>query len=170
MLNKAMLRGLLIALFFGTVLFALIPVHVPRPSFIPGFAPPPDMWPRTVSILGLALGLLAMAFAALGGGNETSDEPERGPASAVEWRNRLIRLALALAAFAGFVVLVPLLGFLASSMLLALACFLLAGTSGRWVAVLALAVLLPLGLQLFFGNVTHTPFPSGSWGIFPALN
>ncbi|MAS13163.1 MAG: hypothetical protein CMH69_07670 [Nitratireductor sp.] len=165
-----MLRGLLIALFFGTVLFALIPVYVPRPSFIPGFAPPPDMWPRTVSILGLALGLLAMAFAALGGGNETSDEPEREPASAVEWRNRLTRLALALAAFAGFVVLVPLLGFLASSMLLALASFLLAGASGRWVAVLALAVLLPLGLQLFFGNVTHTPFPSGSWGIFPALN
>ena len=40
----------------------------------------------------------------------------------------------------------------------------------RAVHVILLAVLLPLGLQLFFGNVTHTPFPSGSWGIFPALN
>ena len=119
---------------------------------------------------GLALGLLAMVIATLGGGNEPSDEPDREPASTVEWRNRLIRLALALAAFALFVTLVPLLGFLASSMLLALACFLLAGASGRWVAVLALAVLLPFGLQLFFGNVTHTPFPPGSWGLVPTLN
>ncbi|MDJ1465191.1 tripartite tricarboxylate transporter TctB family protein [Nitratireductor sp. GZWM139] len=170
MLNKGMLRGFLIALFFGVVLFALIPIHVPRPSFIPGFAPPPDMWPRTVSILGLALGILAMVLVALSGGRTAPEEAEYSPASPAEWRNRLIRLALALAAFAGFVFLAPRLGFLPSSMLLALAAFILAGASSRWVAVLALAVLLPLGLQLFFGNVTHTPFPQGSWGIFPTFN
>lgn len=37
-----MTRGLLITALFGIVLFVLIPVYVPRPSFIPGFAPPPD--------------------------------------------------------------------------------------------------------------------------------
>ncbi|WP_295805827.1 tripartite tricarboxylate transporter TctB family protein [uncultured Nitratireductor sp.] len=170
MLNKAMLRGLLIALFFGIVLFALIPIHVPRPSFIPGFAPPPDMWPRTVSILGLALGLVAMILAGFGASAGTTEEAEYSPASPLEWRNRISRLALALATFAGFVFLAPRLGFMPSSMLLALSAFLLAGASARWGMALALAIVLPLGLQLFFGNVTHTPFPQGSWGVFPALN
>src|SRR5690625_4684658 len=55
-----MTRGLLITALFGIVLFVLIPVYVPRPRFIPGFAPPPDMWPQTVSIIGLLLGLLLL--------------------------------------------------------------------------------------------------------------
>ncbi|MCR4265397.1 tripartite tricarboxylate transporter TctB family protein [Nitratireductor sp. ZSWI3] len=170
MANKAFARGLLIALFFGIVFFAVIPVYVQRPSFIPGFAPPPDMWPRTVSLLGLALGLLAMVSAVLGTRQARREASSSGPAGWFsQHRGGFGRLALALTAFAGFVILTPRLGFLASSMLLALACFVLAGASKRLVTILLLAVLLPLGLQFFFGHVTHTPFPMGSWGVMPTL-
>ena len=44
-------RGLAILAFFAGVGLVLVPIYVPRPAFIPGFAPPPDMWPRTVSII-----------------------------------------------------------------------------------------------------------------------
>lgn len=170
MLNKGFARGLLIALFFGIVFFAVIPVYVQRPSFIPGFVPPPDMWPRTVSLLGLGLGFLAMVLAVLEARKAPfSFQLSMLPAWIAENKAALTRLVLTLIAFLGFVVLAPRLGFLASSTLLALACFLLAGASKRWVAALLLAILLPLGLQFFFGHVTHTPFPQGSWGLMPTL-
>lgn len=171
MLNKGSLRGFLIALFFAIVLFALIPAYVQRPSFIPGFAPPPDMWPRTVSWLGLGLGLLAMAVAALEGRRGATPEPSAGALARAfaAHRGGLVRLALALAAFGGFVALAPRIGFLVASMLLALSCFLLAGATRRPALALGLAFALPLGLQFFFAHVTHTPFPQGDWGVVPAL-
>ena len=57
-MTKPVLRGVLVVAFFALCAFYLIPVYVPRPAFIPGFAPPPDMWPRTVSLIGILLGLV----------------------------------------------------------------------------------------------------------------
>ncbi len=61
-------RGSFIALMFAVVLFGLIPEYVPRPVFIPGFAPPPDMWPRVVSATGMVLGILEILIACLSAG------------------------------------------------------------------------------------------------------
>ncbi|ASP33579.1 tripartite tricarboxylate transporter TctB family protein [Labrenzia sp. VG12] len=168
MINKYVIRGVLITLFFGLVHFVLIPVHVPRPSFIPGFAPPPDMWPRVVSLLGMGIGLFSIATAVMESRQAT------GKTEPVPWQlqlraETLLRLALVAAVFAGFAWMLPRLGFLGSAILLALATFSLTGGFRYRLLATLLALMLPVLLQLFFANVMYTPFPAGSWDVLPAL-
>lgn len=161
--NSDFSRGALIAVVFGLILFGLIPAYVPRPAFIPGFAPPPDMWPRVVSMLGMAMGLGAMIIALA----ESRQRPP-GSFSIGAWcaahAVHLLRFAYTVAVFAGFLILIPYAGFLGASMLLAGACFVLTGDRRhkRWMVGLTIA--LPVGLYSFFATVMNTPFPKGALG------
>ncbi|QDY71295.1 tripartite tricarboxylate transporter TctB family protein (plasmid) [Qingshengfaniella alkalisoli] len=152
-----MMRGVLITLFFAIVLFTLIPVYVPRPAFIPGFAPPPDMWPRVVSMIGIALGLVAI-FLSLNPKGADPAQPEWEQTAPVP--TLLGRLGLILAAFGFFVFLVSKIGFLIATMLLTGAAIGLTGErKGIWPIVIS--VLLPLLLLLFFTTALGTQFPKG---------
>ncbi|MFC3103142.1 tripartite tricarboxylate transporter TctB family protein [Salinisphaera aquimarina] len=148
---------------FGITLFVLIPAYVPRPAFIPGFAPPPDMWPRTVSIIGLILGLIAIAqtFSRRGIAMAASDdEPiwqEAAPMPVL-----LGRFALIIAALAAFVAFAHALGFLVATILLTGACILLTGERGYHLWRVVVAVLLPAALLFFFSHALGTQFPHGS--------
>ncbi len=158
-----MTRGLLITILFGIVLFILIPIYVPRPSFIPGFAPPPDMWPRTVSILGMVLGLLLLGLS-LSKKTRAVADPE--DAAAIRGDTPLgillLRFSCSVLALILFVGAVMLLGFLFASMLLLVAMLMLTGYwRNKWVA-LTIAFLLPLLLYLFFSSALNTRFPTGS--------
>lgn len=156
-------RGVIVTVLFGLVLFVLIPVYVPRPNFIPGFAPPPDMWPRVVSILGMLLGLLLLGLS-LSKKTEAIADPEA--ASEIRGdtplRTLLARFGLAVLAFALFVVAVELLGFLLACILLLFAVLVLTGYwRHKWIS-LGVAVALPLLLYLFFSSALNTRFPAGS--------
>ncbi|MBD3897776.1 tripartite tricarboxylate transporter TctB family protein [Halomonas sp. ML-15] len=158
-----MTRGFLITALFGVVLFVLIPVYVPRPSFIPGFAPPPDMWPRAISILGMVLGLLLLGLS-LSKKTQAIADPE----DASEIRGDtplptlLLRFGWSVLAFALFVGAVMLLGFLLASMLLLIVMLVLTGYwRHKWVSLMV-AVALPLLLYLFFSSALNTRFPTGS--------
>lgn len=168
MINKNVIRAVLITLFFGLVHFVLIPLHVPRPSFIPGFAPPPDMWPRVVSLLGLGIGLFSIATSVLESRQGVSHDLTASWPVRVS-KGAVLRLGAVVLVFAGFAILLPLLGFLGSSVLLALATFLLTGGFRYRTLAVLLAMFLPVALQLFFANVMYTPFPAGSWGVLPTL-
>ncbi|MCA1284102.1 tripartite tricarboxylate transporter TctB family protein [Salipiger bermudensis] len=154
---KPVLRGLIIVAFFALTAFVLIPAFVPRPAFIPGFAPPPDMWPRTVSLAGIALGALALLFAVT---RPQADEPplETDGSSPARMTGRFAGLMLA---FVLFLVAIPLLGFLVSTMLLTLCIVLMTGERGHriWIALLAFGA--PILLQLFFNSALGTQFPKG---------
>ncbi|MEX1663697.1 tripartite tricarboxylate transporter TctB family protein [Thioclava sp. 15-R06ZXC-3] len=151
-------RGLAIFLFFTVVALVLIPIYVQRPAFIPGFAPPPDMWPRTVSIIGAALGLLDMAFALTGraAASETIDK------DGAHTKSHLLRFLGVLLAFAGFLALVPFIGFLVASMALTLAAILLTGERSYRFWIAALSVLGPILLVSFFHSALGTQFPLGA--------
>jgi hypothetical protein len=151
-------RGLAILAFFAGVGLVLVPIYVPRPAFIPGFAPPPDMWPRTVSIIGAALGLLAVFLAATG---------RSGPAETLETdgaplKAHLMRFIGVVVAFAGFLLLVPYAGFLIASMMLIATAILLTGELGHRLWAIGLAVLGPLLLLNFFHSALGTQFPVGA--------
>lgn len=158
-MTKPLFRGLLIAAFFALVAAVLIPVYVPRPAFIPGFAPPPDMWPRTVAVTGTVLGLVALAAALTGRGAPEEEAPisSGGLHRAV----MLLRLAGALAAFAGFFLIVPFAGFLVSAILLTGTCIHLAGERRHRLWALALSILGPVLLLSFFHETLGTQFPKG---------
>nr|WP_240457673.1 tripartite tricarboxylate transporter TctB family protein [Halomonas socia] len=158
-----MTRGLLITALFGIVLFALIPVYVPRPSFIPGFAPPPDMWPRAVSILGVVLGLLLLGLSFSKKTQAIADPEDAGSIRGdTPLPTLLLRFGWSVLAFALFVGAVMLLGFLLASMLLLIVMLVLTGYwRHKWVSLMV-AIVLPLVLYLFFSSALNTRFPTGS--------
>ncbi|MBT2786601.1 MULTISPECIES: tripartite tricarboxylate transporter TctB family protein [unclassified Halomonas] len=161
-------RGLVITVLFGIVLFLLIPAYVPRPRFIPGFAPPPDMWPRTVSMLGMALGILLVGLS-FSRKTEAIADPEDATAirGDTPLSTLLTRFGWTVLAFALFIGSVMLLGFLLSSILLLMAMLILTGYWRHKVVAAIVAVALPLVLYLFFSSALNTRFPVGS--LFKAI-
>lgn len=161
-------RGLVITVLFGIVLFLLIPAYVPRPRFIPGFAPPPDMWPRTVSMLGMALGILLVGLSCSRKTEAIADpEDARSIRGDTPLATLLTRFGWTVLAFALFIGAVMLLGFLLSSILLLMAMLILTGYWRHKVVAAIVAVALPLVLYLFFSSALNTRFPVGS--LFKAI-
>tara|TARA_B100000768_G_C11282391_1_gene379417 strand:- start:2768 stop:3265 length:498 start_codon:yes stop_codon:yes gene_type:complete len=151
-------RGLLITAFFAFVGVVLIPIYVPRPAFIPGFAPPPDMWPRTVTIIGALLGVLASTQVMLGRGTPEDPAPATDGASI---KTMTLRTLGAVCAFIGFVLITPIVGFSIGAMILTGACILLTGERGYVPWALAISILGPLLLTIFFQQALGTQFPKG---------
>ncbi|WP_417420524.1 tripartite tricarboxylate transporter TctB family protein [Halomonas sp.] len=156
-------RGLVITALFGVVLFLLIPAYVPRPRFIPGFAPPPDMWPRTVSMLGMALGMLLVGLS-FSRKTEALADPEDASTlrGGTPLATLLTRFAWTVLAFALFIGAVSLLGFLLSSILLLMTMLVLTGYWRHKIVATIVAIVLPLLLYLFFSSALNTRFPVGS--------
>ncbi len=155
---------------FGLILlslwlyFGLIPRGIVVPEGDPIAALSPDFWPRTVTVvLGLSGGW--MMFAAVGAWRRHSrSTPQRAAdenGSGTVVAAGIIRAGAAVTVLFLYYWLIPLLGMLVSSML-ALLCLLLlgAGRSRGWV-LLAVALLLPALLWLFFSRVAQIPLPAG---------
>ncbi|WP_050528361.1 tripartite tricarboxylate transporter TctB family protein [Pseudorhodobacter aquimaris] len=157
-MTKPVLRGLLFIAFFALCAFVLVPVFVPRPAFIPGFAPPPDMWPKAVSLVGVALGVLVLLLAFREG--QPVDEPIKTDGSSAARMG--LRFLGVLVAFVLFLVVMPYTGFLVATMLLTLTMVLMTGERGYriWIALLAFAA--PVLLLLFFNSALGTQFPKGA--------
>jgi putative tricarboxylic transport membrane protein len=172
-MKTAIFKGVVVLVFFGLVLVWLIPAYVPRPAFVPGFAPPPEFWPRVIAVSGAALGALAILLAVLRPASvapeavpEATDEPPEweltAPAPVL-----LGRFGLAILALLGFVVLAPVLGFLVATILLTGIFVMLTGGADRWIWRIVAAIVLPVGLFYFFTSMLNTRFPRG-W-LLPAL-
>ncbi|WP_311945725.1 tripartite tricarboxylate transporter TctB family protein [Halomonas piscis] len=157
------LRSVIITALFGTVLLVMIPTYVPRPSFIPGFAPPPDMWPRTVSIIGMMLGILLL-------GLSFSKKPRAiaKPEDATAIRGEtplvtlIVRFGWSILALFLFIALVKPLGFLLSSILLLAAMMVLTGYWRKKIVAIIVIATLPVILYLFFSSALNTRFPTGN--------
>ncbi|WP_065332260.1 tripartite tricarboxylate transporter TctB family protein [Tritonibacter mobilis] len=156
-MTKPVLRGLLVVAFFALSAFYLVPVFVPRPAFIPGFAPPPDMWPWTVSVLGIVLGVLALIVARQG--NEDAEEPIDTDGSSLTRMG--FRFAGLLLAFALFFVVMPYVGFLVATMLLTFSIVLMTGERSYRVWIALLSIGAPILLLMFFHSALGTQFPKG---------
>ena len=156
--NRDFYAGLVATAFFAFVLFVLIPVYVKVPSFIPGFAPPPDMWPRVVAITGLVMGILAVVsafpkwhrhqFTGLGGHISRNKVP-------------IGRFIVMMGLFVAFVHGMPVVGFVPATVLLLAVLFVMTGNFERKFQMIGLAFIFPVLLYILFTEVTHTPFPKG---------
>ncbi|WP_413219705.1 tripartite tricarboxylate transporter TctB family protein [Tritonibacter mobilis] len=156
-MTKPVLRGLLVVAFFALSAFYLVPVFVPRPAFIPGFAPPPDMWPWTVSVVGIVLGVLALIVARQG--NEGAEEPIDTDGSSLARMG--FRFAGLLLAFVLFFVVMPYVGFLVATMLLTFSIVLMTGERSYRVWIALLSIGAPILLLMFFHSALGTQFPKG---------
>lgn len=157
-MTKPVLRGVLVVAFFALCAFYLIPAYVPRPAFIPGFAPPPDMWPRTVSLIGILLGLLVLALAFRGGAptEETVHTDGSSP------KRMALRSAGVVIAFGLFLLALPYVGFLIAIILLTFTMVLMTGERSYRVWIALISVGAPVLLHLFFNSALGTQFPKGA--------
>ena len=165
--NRDFYAGLVATAFFAFVLFVLIPVYVKVPSFIPGFAPPPDMWPRVVAVIGLVMGILAVIPAFMNrrhpGGPPLTGLLTgllTGPGGHIR-RNKVLigRFIALMGLFAAFVYGMPVIGFVSATVLLLAALFVMTGDFTRKFPMIGLALAFPVLLYLLFTEVTHTPVP-----------
>ncbi|OSQ50318.1 tripartite tricarboxylate transporter TctB family protein [Thalassospira alkalitolerans] len=166
--NRDFYTGLIATALFALVLFVLIPIYVKVPSFIPGFAPPPNMWPRVVTCVGLVMGILAIIFA-IPKMREARGEPVTTFGQTL-YRNRklIVRFGAVLIGFAVFTYAIPAIGFVAATILLLAYLFLMSGDYSRKTWMIGLTIVFPILLYLLFTNITHTPFPEGH--LFSALS
>ena len=157
-MTKPVLRGVLVVAFFALCAFYLIPVYVPRPAFIPGFAPPPDMWPRTVSLIGILLGFLVLALAFRGGApaEETVQTDGSSP------KRMALRFAGVVMAFGLFLLALPYVGFLIAIILLIFTMVLMTGERSYRIWIALISVGAPVLLLLFFNSALGTQFPKGA--------
>lgn len=163
-INRDLSSGILALSFFALVFFVLIPLYVPVPSFLPGFAPPPDMWPKTTSVLGMAMGALALG-AAIAKFKKPAPEQTSSEADAEELivtKAHLSRLIVLIVSFVAFIYGMPFIGFVPACILLLGVLFAMTGTyRHKWLMV-ALSVIFPLALYFIFSQFIHTLFPMGS--------
>jgi hypothetical protein len=159
--NRDFYAGLVATLFFAVILFVLIPIYVKVPSFIPGFAPPPDMWPRVVAILGLVMGVLTLVLTFAKMREAGPEQAESLGARILGNKTHLMRFGAVLIVFAAFVYGMPLIGFVPATVLLLGVLFILTGNFERKFWMIGLSIIFPVLLYLLFTKVTHTPFPEG---------
>jgi hypothetical protein len=162
-INRDLSSGILALSFFALVFFVLIPLYVPVPSFIPGFAPPPDMWPKTTAVLGMAMGVLALALAIAKSKKPALEQaPDADVEDLVVTKPHMLRLAVLVVSFLAFIYGMPFIGFVPASILLLGVLFAMTGTyRHKWLMV-TLSVIFPLALYFIFSQFIHTLFPMGS--------
>lgn len=112
------------------------------------------VFPRTIALVMMAAAVLLSAQILIGSVRRARTEP------GVPWRR-----AGLVATAAGWVLLVPVLGFLTASLAGFVAAMLVARfeawTPARWAAFLAAAVIAVGGFYLLFAHVLGVPFPRG---------
>lgn len=152
--NKNLLSGLALLAFGVLSLTVLIPFGVQQPPSVQYRALSPSYWPYIVAIAICALGL-ALTITAI-----VSKQPD-APAPTADGSTWLalrpfVALAICFALYAG---LEPL-GFVLACAIGLAALMLLAGET-RIHFVLPVAIVVPLGLYLFFTKAASVPIPMG---------
>ncbi len=135
-------------------LFVLIPLGVEDPGAIDVLALGPAFWPSIISVLLLAMGVIicVQAFRRARAGH--GPEHEAGPGFAPgRW---LTSLALLAGLYAGL----HALGMLLTSVI-ALVLFMLLGGERRPLVLVAVSLLLPAALYVFFRYVANVVIPLG---------
>jgi len=154
--------GLMVMLFFTLVLLVVIPTYVEEPMFIPGFAPGPDMWPRTIAVVGMGVGLVFVVFHAAEWRSRGRYNRDWLMAAITKTKQYWIRGFVGIAALLIYVECVPVLGIVPASSLLLAALYIMMGKKSPMMWMIGLAVGFPFALYWLFTSITTTLFPMGT--------
>lgn len=135
-------------------LLVLIPIGVEDPGSIDVLALGPSFWPSVVCVLLLMMGVIicVQAYRRSRGAYGDVDEPGAGFVFS-RWLG-------AIALLAGLYLGLHVLGMLLTCSI-ALVLFMLLGGERRGVVIVAISLLLPVGLYLFFRYVANVVIPLG---------
>ena len=158
--NKDLLAGIVFLVFGVLTLTVLIPFGVQQPDSVQYQALSPSYWPNIVAVAIAALGLALIVASVLNGdankpGVETVTATDR---NTPRWLSLRPFAALAIC-FALYFGLEPL-GFVLTTAIAVALLMILAGEH-RPVVIIAVAVIIPFGLHLFFTKAASVPIPMG---------
>ena len=154
--SDLILGGVTIA-FACLALFVVIPTGVENPGQINVMALGPSFWPSVIAIFICSMGILVALQSYRSHRNRKSSEAD-GPANFAP-----ARWIGALGLLAGYYLLLDILGMVVTSAL-ALLTFMLLGGERRPVLIVAITVILPVALFLFFRYVANVSIPMGIFG------
>jgi len=154
--SDLILGGVTIA-FACLALFVVIPTGVENPGQINVMALGPSFWPSVIAVFICSMGILVALQSYRSHRNRKSSEAD-GPANfaPARWIGALVLLA-------GYYLLLDILGMVVTSAL-ALLTFMLLGGERRPVLIVAITVILPVALFLFFRYVANVSIPMGIFG------
>ncbi len=154
--SDLILGGVTIA-FACLALFVVIPAGVENPGQINVMALGPSFWPSVIAVFICSMGILVALQAYRSHRNRKSSEADE-PANfaPTRWIGALVLLA-------GYYLLLDILGMVVTSAL-ALLTFMLLGGERRPVLIVAITVILPVALFLFFRYVANVSIPMGIFG------
>jgi len=147
-----MWAGLIMMALALLLMLVLIPVGVVEPKKVKFAALSPSYYPRFVTYVLLALGIVVTARSLLFGETATESSDIRPDAS-----RRYFWVFGILALYAATI---TWLGFIITSVLALLATFWLAGER-RLYLIVPIALMLPVGLYFFFLKIASVPIPLG---------
>jgi len=151
--KQDLLAGLLLTCIAVLVIWVAIPYGVQEPKKVKFAALSPSYYPRLVGYCLLAFGLILLATRWLS--KQKSEDSSNNLRS--RWLLVLIGIIATLAAY--YLALEPL-GFVLASTIAVFVLLLMAGERSV-VALIAIPLVLPIALHLFFTNVANIPIPSG---------
>jgi uncharacterized membrane protein len=152
--KRDIVTGLLLISMALLLVLVLIPLGVVEPKKVKFAALSPSYYPRLVGYCLLAIGALMVVTRWFGAKRDSADET--APA---QTRSPRVLLVLFLILFAFYWTL-PHAGFVLGSAL-ALLCLLLLAGERRPLMIIAIAIIVPSLLYLFFTKVANIPIPAG---------
>lgn len=158
--NKDLLAGIVFLVFGVLTLAVLIPFGIQQPDSVQYKALSPSYWPNIVAVAIATLGLALIVASVLAGranttGAETVTATDR---DTPRWLGLRPFAALAVC-FALYLGLEPL-GFVLTTAIAVALLMILAGEQ-RPLVIIAVAVIVPFGLHLFFTKAASVPIPMG---------
>ena len=163
--NRNLLAGVTFLAFGALTLVVLIPYGVKAPPSVQYRALSPSYWPNIVAVATCLIGIALVAGAVIRGRNNEAEYGAGARARTVPiaghpgwWLTLHPYVALAIC-FALYFCL-ELLGFVLASAI-AVALLMVLADEFRLYIILPIAVLLPLGLHLFFTKAASVPIPMG---------
>lgn len=166
-IKREAVTGSVIAIFFGIILLVVIPLYVEVPEYLPSYAPKSDAWPKIISFIGLLMGLILTL--SLIGTLKSKKNNRKDKEQAVN-NNFIKRFLTIVILFAGFALLIPIIGFLLSTTILLILLLTLSDNNKRTKLNITTSLLFPSCLYLIFSTLTNTPFPSGSLWLLLGFN
>ncbi|PID43594.1 MAG: hypothetical protein CR981_01920 [Proteobacteria bacterium] len=161
-LYKQFLVSVLLTIVFLVLFIGIIPTYVEKPVFIPGFAPGPAVWPNTIAIVGILVGIVLM-LATFPRFRNRKNYHEREEETGGSGESGLLfqRCCVSLVILVGYIYLVPVAGIIVASMLWLGVLFFFIGIKEKMRWMVGLTLVFPLAIFLLFTRVTHTVFPAG---------
>jgi hypothetical protein len=165
--NSYFISGLVTLLLSLLLLFVAIPFGITSPSNISKIVLSPVFWPQVLSIL---LGITGVALMLSANGehddyvnNNIDDDDEHLKVSTAGGFKRLFLMGILMGAY---IVAIPKLGLVWTSMIAFVALSVLIKSSYPRTAIIA-AVIIPLVLYLFFAHVAGMSIPQGEFLRLP---